>query len=396
MAEQMKRQTEVAIIGGGVIGTATAYYLAKEGKDVTLIERKELASEASGAAFGSVRAYRIPFAHPLATLFTWGTAEKCLHLSEELGRDIEYERCGSVITDISEADVDKWKRLLDERHERGYPGGRIIGKDEIPELEPNIRNRTPYAYVDEVDGCLNNLFLVTALGDKARELGVTIYEHTEVLDVKVKKGQVKSVITDKGEIRAEYIVNACGLWGREIGEMVGLKVPITPMRCELIVTEELPSPIVRREIVSGGYYAFLETKEEKGEVYVGPEKTEIYPICRTTQKGNVLIGITEGRGEAKWATFEDIQLICEGAVELVPALKDVNIIRTFGNLYAMTPDRFPIIGPVAGLEGFIMACGFNDYGIMWGPMAGQVVSELICTGETSIPISEFSFSRFVG
>jgi len=236
-------------------------------------------------------------------------------------------------------------------------------------------------------GRVNPLYLVTALGDKARELGIKIHEHTEVIDIKVDDRCVKSVVTDKGEIKAKYIVNAAGFWARHVGEMVGLKIPIRAMSCHMLVTEELPE-ILRNNISDSFYSAESAETPRKG--------IEVFSIYKQTKKGNLLLGMSEGPGESKWITLEAFERLCQAAVKAIPILKDmhVNIIRSYGNLYAMTPDGLPILGEVEGLKGFILACGFCDYGIMASYMVGKGICELICSGETSISIDEFGLSRF--
>ena len=384
MIGEIKKGTEVVIIGGGIIGTSIAYSLAKKGKkDVVLIERKELASEASGANTASILTLVPPPRRVLLELAT-RTQDVLEHLSKDLERDIEYVT--PRIIQIEEGHLKTYEGYCNELRKLGHPEVRIIGRDEIAELEPYLTPR-PYGLLDPRGGHVNPLYLVTALGDKARELGVKVYEHTEVVSIKKEKGRVKSVVTDKGELEAAYIVNACGFWAPQIGEMVGLRVPITPLLSQMVVTEELPVRIVKSGSLSiSSYFAADETAE----------KEMAYPAFKQMNKGELLLGVVESPGEDKWTTFKGIQAICQEAVTNFPILMDmrVNAITSYANLYAVTPDRLPILGLIKGLEGFIMATGFNDYGISLGYGAGEVISELICAGETSIPIGDCSFSRF--
>lgn len=383
--DKIEKETEVAIIGGGIVGASIAYCLAKGGKkDVTLIERKELASEASGASAAGVMLC-LPPPRPLLVALASRSLKAFANLSEDLGRDIDYVTPRITVIE-DESALGKYSAYCDTLHKLGHPEMRIIDRAEIIKFEPSL-TFGKHALLDPDGGHVNCLYLVTALGDKARELGAKVYEHTEVLNIKQGKGHVKSVVTNRGEIQCEYVVNAAGYWAPRIGEMVGLRIPITPLKAIMLATEELP-PV--SHIGCLGSAAYFAADQIAGGL-------EIYPIYRQMGKGEILIGITEEPGEDKWAAFENIQGICRGVGDkLLPYLKDmrVNIVTSFGNLYAVTPDRLPILGPVEGLEGFIMATGFNDYGIGHGYGAGEVIAELISTGETSIPIGEATFSRF--
>lgn len=387
MNEKFEKETKVVIIGGGIVGTSTAYCLAKKGeKDVILIDAKELASEASGAntasmAPWSVQEYRRGASmRELARIFLKAIPD----LTTELRYDIEYVT--PRITVIEEEHLERFRKYVDVMHEAGIAGLRLIGEDEIIRLEPYLTRRENALY-DPDGGRINPLYLTTGLGDKARELGIKIYEYTEVLGIKQERGRVKSVITNRGEVKAEYIVNACGLWAPRIGEMVGLKIPITPLLAQMVVTEELPVRIVKAGSISISSYAAAE------EV---AEKLMAYPVYKQMKKGNLLLGVTESPGENKCTTSEGIQALCQLAVQNFPLLRDmgVNAIRTYANFYAVTPNRRPILGLVQGIMGLIMACGLNDYGMSLGYGVGEVISNLICYGDNPFPIDDLNFSRF--
>lgn len=351
-----------------------------------LMESGELASEASGANTASLVSCNVQAYRRKASMIELGRIfpKAVDDLKRELRYDIEYVT--PRITVIAEEHLTKFEKYVDEMHEAGFTGLRIIGRDEICGLEPYLTPKK-HALFDPEGGRINSLYLTTGLGDKARELGVTIHEHTQVLDIKQERGRVKSVITGKGEVKTEYIVNACGFWAPGIGEMVGLKIPITPILAQMVVTEEIPIRIVKSGSIGISSYAVAE---------IVAEKLMPYPAYKQMNKGNLLLGVTESPGEDKWTTFEGIQALCRLAVENFPLLKTmgVNIIRTYANLYAVTPDRLPILGTIEGTRGFIMACGLNDYGMSLGYGVGDVISDLICYGEAPFSIHDFSFSRF--
>jgi glycine/D-amino acid oxidase-like deaminating enzyme len=386
-AEDLVKKTEVTIIGGGIAGCSLAHCLAKRGMtNVVLVERKELASESSGANFASVMTQMFPPRPALIPLAN-ATLEVLPHLGEELGVDIEYRT--PRLTKVHEEGYDIFKGFLEEINKVGLAEFRMIGEEEIRKREPHI-NMPPYAFVDERGGQVNPIYLTTALGDKARELGVKVYENTEVIDITTERNRVKSVITSRGEIETRYVVNACGAWSPRIGEMVGLKIPIEPLKCQVIVTEELPETYMFSGSIGDSIYLLADMghSEEGG--------MNVFCITKQMKKGEMILGISEEPGTDKWVTYEAIKGIAIKAINEIPRLKKdhVHIVSSFGNLYAVTPDRHVILGPVEGLDGFIMDCGFNDYGIGHGYGAGQYLTDLIIKGEKEFPIEELRFSRF--
>jgi len=393
--EEIQRESEVAVIGGGIIGVATAYYLTKQGKEVVLIEKNEVGSEASGAnvTFCTLSSGGDRLLH----YFTAKSIAEYMKIDDsmELGHDIEFNRLGLLILIETERSLELWKECLEERQEFS-PEDRIVSGEELVELEPNLSPTVKWGLYSPLGGHINCLYLVTSMADKAKELGAKVYEYTKALDIKVEDGHVKSVVTEKGEIKAGYIVNAAGRWAPEIGQMVGLKLPITSERHQVLVTEMLDRKLINRHIISGAYReATLLPPEQRKAL----EETTF--LCTNEDKGNLLLGISgDPATEDKRVTFISFRDICEQAIKYLPILKElrVNIIRSFANHYANTPDRHPILGPVERLDGFILACGMNDYGFQQGAIVGKVISEIICFGESlSIPaeiMKQTSLSRF--
>ena len=264
----------------------------------------------------------------------------------------------------------------------------MIGQREMNDMEPNMV-LPPYGILDERGGQVNPLYLTTGFGDRARELGVRVYENTEVLDIKVTNNRVKSVATSQGDIETEYVVNACGAWGPKIGAMVGLKVPIETLKCQVIVTEVLPE----RYIHSGSItpIAYLMTDMDQSD-----KQMHCFDLYKQMKKGELLLGLTEEPGNDKWVTFEAMEALARHSMKIIPKIKEqkVHITSSYCNLYAVTPDKHAMLGPVEGLENFIMNCGYADYGIGTGYGAAELLAEMILKGEKEFPIEELRFSRF--
>jgi sarcosine oxidase subunit beta len=379
------KEAEVVVIGGGVVGSATAYFLAQAGKRVVLVDKGYKAGEASAAN----------------AAFVWSITRKpgidirlAMHsftihrqLQGELDKDFEYVHNGGLLVIDDEAQFPFVEAHLHARAEDGYPLEMIDAK-QVLELEPLLnRERILGAVFSADDGTTNPIFLVISLNLQAQKLGAKIFHHTEVKGIEVQGGKVKGVITDKGTIQTETVVNAAGSWGCFIGEMVGLKVPITPFQLAMLVTEQLP-PCISHPIM-GASYMLEEDTGKTGGLGCGL-------IISQQAAGNLLIGASwRDTGYDKTMIQEEIELMASVNVQGMPMLKNVRVIRSYANFFPHTEDDLPILGKVDGVEGFIMACGHNGHGIGMGPGSGKMIQELICTGETSIPLDELSLSRFL-
>lgn len=385
----MQRHAEVVVLGAGIAGLSTAYYLAKLGRgDVAVVEKGEVGCMASGAnaavitSMSSLWESRAMFALGKVNI------DEYERFNEEWGRDLEFERCGYLPLIETESQLEERKASVEARLKMDVTGLRLVQREELLELEPNVAPDLFGAEFRTTDGHINVLYLMCALADKVREMGVHIHEHTQAVDIKAENGQVKSVITTNGEIGTKYIVNACGVAAPAIGKMVGIKIPIIANREQFLVTEEVQN-LIRRPIISVSYYKDLDRAAATAET--------VAFAANPQKKGNLLIGgMNDFVGIDKRTTLRAYQAISKTAMRYLPVLKSqpVHIIRGYANYYVHTPDGQPILGKVDDLDGFIMAGGLNDYGMSVGAGVGKSIAELICFGESSIPLEGFRLSRF--
>lgn len=365
---------EVVVIGGGAIGAAVAFYLAKAGRRVTLVERAGLGREASGANVGLVTLFSAysfdePDPGPLFAL-TRASMEAYASLGEETGIDIEYERCGGVVFG------DREERLAPIR--RAYEGYRKHGVP-VEWLDPDgVRACEPAFYADTIlggvfcplNGQVNPLMVTRALARGATRLGATILCQTSVHGITCRKGRVQAVQTSAGEIPCEFVVNAAGAWAADIGAMVGVRVPVFPARGQILLTEAVPRFIHR--VVSGAE-----------------------PSARQTRRGNVIVGSTvENAGFDKSVTTETVHHFARDVLPYFPWLRGLTVLRTWAGLRPATPDSKPIIGLLDEPRGFCLAAGHSRRGICYAAGTGQLVAELITGKPASLPVEAFSLGRF--
>jgi sarcosine oxidase subunit beta len=377
-------EAEVVVIGGGIAGSSTAYFLAKAGKKVALLEKGFKAGEASGANAAWV--WSLSRKAGIDIRLAMHSIQIHRQLQEELDMGFEYAPNGGLLVLDNEKQVPFVEAHVQARAEDGYPLEMIDAKETL-ELEPMLSEKNIMGAVwSPIEGTTNPIFLVIALNIQAGKLGAEICHHTEVQGIEVVGGKVKGVMTDKGTIRTDTVVNAAGPWSCFIGKMVGLEVPVTPFQMAMLVTEQLPRCVFHP--IMGASYMVEEDTGKEGGLGSGL-------IVSQQAAGNLLIGASwRDAGYDKTTIQEEIARIARVNVEAMPALENVRVIRSYANFFPHTRDDLPILGKVDGIEGFIMASGHNGHGIGLGPGTGKLVQELICRGRTSIPLETLSLSRF--
>jgi sarcosine oxidase subunit beta len=378
------QEAEIVVIGGGVVGSAVAYFLARAGKNVVLVEKGGRGGEASAANAAFVWSItRKPGIDIRLAMHSFDIHQQ---LQVELEMDFEYVRGGGLMIIEDKTQLPFVETHLQKRAKDGYPL-EMIDADRVLELEPRLaRERVYGAVYSPIDGFTNPIFLVLALNLEAQKLGAQLLHYTEVLDIGVTDGKVKSVITDKGTIKTQTVVNAAGSWGGFIGDMVGIQVPVSPFQLAMLVTEQLP-PTLSHAIMGASYMVEEDTGKDEG---LGGGL-----IMSQQAAGNLLIGASWRKtGYDRRTIQEEIELMARVNVRAMPMLKTVRIIRSYANFFPNTPDDLPILGRVDGVEGFIMACGHCGHGVGMGPGSGKLIQELICDGKTTIPLDEVNLSRF--
>jgi glycine/D-amino acid oxidase-like deaminating enzyme len=377
-------EAEVVVIGGGIIGSSAAYFLAKEGKKVVLIERGYQSGEASGGN----AAWVWSLTRKAGIDITLGMHSISIHrqLQNELDLDFEYRANGGMLVIDAENQLPFVEAHLKQREKDGHPLERISAAQAL-EIEPMLNSKKLLGAVwNPVDGTTNPILLVIALNRQAEKLGAAIAHHTEAQGIGVRGGRIESVTTNQGTIRTNCVVNAAGSWAAFISDMVGLHVPVKPFQMAMLVTEQMPRCISHP--IMGASYMVEEDAGKTGGLGCGL-------IVSQQVSGNLLIGASwRDAGYDKRTTQEEIECMARVALNAIPALKHIRVIRSFANFFPHTSDDLPILGNVEGISGFIMASGHNGHGIALGPGSGKLIAELICDGKTTIPLDALALSRF--
>ena len=370
----MINKANVVIIGGGISGVAIAYNLAKKGmKDVVVIEKSFLASGATGSCGAGVRTQ-------------WGTEMNCkialasirffMNADEILNyeRSIDFNQSGYLIVATTKKEEDQFKKNIELQHKLGIPSIFLKPTEAL--------NHVPYLNIDDIvcatfcplDGHINPFKATDAYAKAAMELGVKIYNYTEVTSIVVEDGNIKKVITDKGEIETSVVVNAAGGHSKIIGEMVGVDIPVYSERHQILVTEPV--------------------EKMQGPMVMSFSKN-LY--CQQTPEGSFIMGrgdANEPRDLRVTSSWEFLDKMAETITDTLPPVGLLTVIRQWAGLYNMTPDRQPIYGEVKEVNGYYLAVGFSGHGFMFAPMTGLLIAEQIMGEENTIDISSLSLDRF--
>lgn len=403
----MTTAADVVVIGGGIIGSACAYYLAREGLSVVQVEAKRLGAGASGACDGFIILQdKLPGAElDLALL----SARLYSELSGELDLDFEYTPKGGL--QIAENDLELL--LLRERAASQSEGGlavTILSREEALAIEPALAPDITGGSLCPLEAEVNPMLATLALARGAKSLGVRQLIGSPVTAIRVHNGRVEGVVAGQDEIHTPRAVVAAGAWSPQVGDLAGVDIPVLPRRGQILVTEPVERTVGRLLFESGYMSTKLEaTGSEAGGSAEGGinapsataalearERAElgISFVLEQTRPGNFLIGSSRDfAGYDRSTTHRTMAGLAHRAVRFVPALKDVRIIRHFAGLRPYTPDHRPIIGPTERLAGLYLATGHEGDGITLAPATGYLLAQEIAGRTPELPLVDYSLDR---
>ncbi|RLF52609.1 MAG: FAD-binding oxidoreductase [Thermoplasmata archaeon] len=371
----MIKKTDVVIIGGGVNGCSLAYNLAKRGIDVTLFEKKYLSSGATGACGAGIRQQWSTKENALLAIESVKIFEK---LSRELDEDIEFRQGGYLIMVHDEEEMKQAEKNVSMQRSLGLKVD-ILEPDEINDIVPILDvkgiNAVGATFCPS-DGHANPFKTTFAYANAARKLGAKLYTHTTVNKIRVKDGTVVGVSTDKGFIKTSVVVNAAGVWSRDIARLTGVKLPNVPFRKEIMATERFK--LLFEAMVISFKDGIYFSQQREGQIVGG------IPIPG------------EKSGYKTMPTFAFLQHMAKTLTRYAPVLKHVNMLRHWTGFYDVTPDARPILGETPGIKGFIQCNGFSGHGFMISPMVTKILTEYIVDGRTSDILEKLSLNRFKG
>jgi len=373
---ELKRRYDVVIIGGGVQGLATAYYLAKEHgiTDVAVLEQRYIGSGGSGRNTAIVRSnYRTPE----GARFYQASLDLFDGLSAELGFNIMLTKRGVLTLAHTERALATATERASVNQRLGIDS-RVIDVDEIRrrcpalDLSDDVTWPVVGALLHPGGAILRHDAVVWGYARGADRRGVEIHPFTEVTGLERQNGRIARVRTTRGDVEAGTVLSATAGWSSTVAGMAGLRLPMKTHILQAFVTEPV-RPLLQETVVSSQMRLYVH-QTTRGELVAGTE-VEPYPTyCGTS-------------------TLTFLESASRHLVELFPALRDVSILRTWTGLCDVTPDYSPIIDRTP-VENFVVSAGWGTYGFKAAPIVGKTLAELVDTGRQPELIEPFKLERF--
>ena len=381
--ESFPTQAQVVVIGGGVIGCSVAYHLTKLGwRDVVLLEKTHLTAGTTWHAAGLIVS---GLSTETDIYMAKYTRELFEGLGEETGQDTGFKAVGYIQI------ASNLEQLHSLRRSADYCRGHGVSTEEISAAE--IKEMWPLFHVDDIlagfytaeDGRVNPVDATMALAKGARMGGARVLEETRVTGIKQERGRVTGVVTDKGEIEAEYVVNCAGMWARELGKMAGVHVPLHAAEHYYLITEPIEG--MRRDMpVVEDPDLFAYYRDEMGGLMLGLFE----PVAKPWGMGGIPETFSFGEIPPDW---ERMTPHLELAMKRIPMAREAGVHKFFCGPESFTPDMGPLMGEAPELENFFVAAGFNSLGILLGGGAGQVIAQWIVDGLPPVDVSDISIAR---
>ncbi|MEV7179270.1 FAD-binding oxidoreductase [Kitasatospora sp. NPDC093679] len=371
---------DVVVIGAGVVGAACAYYAARAGLRVAVVDRGPVAGGTTGAGEGNLLVSdKEPGPELDLALLSTGLWRE---LAEELGPAVEYEPKGGLVVAAVPAGLDALRGFAARQRAVGVQAEEIPA-DELPALEPHLApglaGGVHYPQDAQVQPALAAAHLLRASGAD-RHLGETVRALRTTA-----AGAVRGVVTDRRELSAAAVVNAAGTWGGEVAALAGVDLPVMPRRGFVLVTEPLPR-IVRHKVYAADYVA---------DVASGSAALQTSAVVEGTPAGPVLIGASRERvGFDRTLSVEVLQRLAAQAAALFPVLRGVAVQRAYRGFRPYLPDHLPAVGADPRVPGLYHACGHEGAGIGLAPATGLLIAQQLTGRPTALDPAPFRADRF--
>ena len=372
MSSAAAATADVIIIGGGIHGCSTALHCRLRGLSVILIEKDHAGRQASGVNAGGVRQLARHIAEIPLSVHSMDIWHRIEGLVDD---DCGFTNEGQVLVAETEAELTVFKERVGDLRAQGFTHEELIDAAELHRLVPAVAESCPGGVVSRRDGAAIPFRATQAFRRKAEALGAVIHEHERVTQLR-REGTTWAVVTDKGKYLAPRVVNAAGAWADRIAAMLGEPVPLEVIAPMLMITGRMPAFIKPVVILRGRKLSFKQY--ENGTVLIGgghrgvPLRDENITVLDWTKLG----------------------ISARTVYDVFPIMRTAHILRAWAGIEARMPDEIPVFGASGTSEGVYHQFGLSAHGFQLGPGAGSVMSELVATGRTNMPIDAFRIERF--
>ena len=393
-------ETEILIVGGGIAGTSTAFHLAQYGHQVTLFERTAIASEASGVNAGAIGAIGWGNVPNLESYLTMGSLEVFKTLQVELGYDIELRRSGALQAIQTEAESAYIQRRVIELRSGGYTVD-LLSAQEARMIEPELSPALLGCLYMPLRAQADPQKATRAFASAAEESGARILLDHEVTGIQPHRDDTYEVETSQGPCRAATLVIAAGAWCGSIGAMLGLRIPIVPVRGQMWASGPVPPRMFHTisAAESSLHWHTAPGHDAQTPPYLthrGQQRLTRHLYGRQTRAGEIIFG-----GDRQLVEYHrrpdaaGIEVNRGHTAEVLPFLRELPVARTWAGLMPFPLDGAPIIGKIAQRPNLYIVSGLASSGFGRGPMAGKLLADYLHTGHRPHALAEADPARCV-
>ena len=400
LSAQSSNDTDILIIGGGIAGSSTAFYLAEQGRDVILLERGEIASEASGQNMGGLGGSGWGNNPNLLSYLTAGSVEIFKHIQIDMGYDIEFRLSGTLTAIHTEEQYEYYQDDVTSQRNNGYEI-ELLSVREARAIEPEANGGLPgYMYRPE-RGQADPVKTTRAFAHAAEMAGATINTGQNVVSITPMSAGGYSIQTESSEFRCQTLVLATGAWCGPVGEMLGIKIPIVPIRGQMWATESLPTRVLH---TIGSTISSYDWSKSNGSDDVTPpnlthkngRRMTRHLYGRQRKNGEIIFG--GDRESLGYNTTPDpagIEVNRGHAAEVIPLVASLPIARSWAGVMPFSLDGSPIIGKIPIRDNLFIVSGLASSGFGRGPMAGKLAADYIHSGNMTHVLAEADPARCV-
>ncbi len=371
---ELPNTADIVIIGGGVMGASALYHLAQRGiKNVVLLEKEEFfGTGATGRCAGGVR---YQFSTEINVQLSQASLPMIERFRDEIGQDVNYRQCGYLLVATNEKDKAAFQHNVEMQNRLGV-GTRLLSGDEVRARLPQMKFTDALAGTfNQKDGLVDPNSVVMGYVSAAQRLGAKAIASAEVTGIRVSGNQVEAVETTEGSVKTRTVIDAAGPWAGVVGQMAGIRIPITPVRRQMFTTTPMPEIPNDFPFVIDFAQSLYFHREGDG----------------------LLIGMSNAYEKPGFDqnVDEDFELTnMEAAAARLPMLERAGRVAHWAGLYEVTPDAHPIFGKTP-VDGFSLVAGFSGHGFMHGPVSGKLMAELILDGSfKTLDMSALDLARF--
>lgn len=376
-SHDLQRSYDVVIVGGGIHGLATAYYLASRHgiTNVAVLEKGYLGSGGSGRNTAIARSNYLT---PEGVAFYDRSLKLYENLSAELNFNIMFSQRGHMTLAHNDSSLRTMRWRAEVNKLQGIDSD-VIGPDEVKKLAPplDVSENTRFPILGALyhppGGIIRHDAVVWGYARGADLYGTHLHQQTEVLGIETSGNQVQTVKTNRGDISTNTVLNCTAGWSSLINDMVDVRSPIVTSPLQAAVTEPV-KPFLNTVVVSGSLHVYV-SQTARGELVFG---ASVDPFAQYSMRGSL----------------DFIEGLAGNVLTLMPGLSKMRLLRQWGGLCDMTPDYSPIMG-TTDVDGFLVDIGWGTYGFKAGPVAGEQMAAVIATGKTPELIAPFGIDRFL-